>query len=147
MYKRILVAIDGGTPAAQGLEEAVRVATDDNARLRLVFVMDLRPMLLSATPMANYDQLLQTWQADAQVILDEAAEATRARGLEVETTVLESSMERISDVIVEEAKRWEADLIVLGTHGRHGVGRMLLGSVAEGVARSAPVPVLLVRGH
>jgi nucleotide-binding universal stress UspA family protein len=52
---------------------------------------------------------------------------------------------RVSDVIVKEAAQWPADLIVLGTHGRRGAGRLLLGSDAEQVLRVAPVPVLLVR--
>lgn len=48
---------------------------------------------------------------------------------------------------MEEAERWGAELIVMGTHGRHGLQHLWLGSVAEGVVRSSPVPVLLVRGR
>ena len=64
----------------------------------------------------------------------------------VQTRLLEADGERIASVIVEEAKRWPADLIVIGTHGRSGFSRILFGSVAEGVVRTAHVPVLLVRG-
>jgi nucleotide-binding universal stress UspA family protein len=64
----------------------------------------------------------------------------------VETELLETAGQRVADRIVEAAKRWEADLIVMGTHGRHGIQHLVLGSVAEAVIRSAPVPVLLVRG-
>ena len=54
--------------------------------------------------------------------------------------------ERLANVVVAEAARWPADLIVVGTHGRRGLSHVFLGSVAEGIVRSAPVPVLLVRG-
>ena len=63
----------------------------------------------------------------------------------VDTLTSECFAKRPCDVIVEQAARWPADLIVIGTHGRRGVNRMLLGSDAEQVARIAPVPVLLVR--
>jgi nucleotide-binding universal stress UspA family protein len=59
--------------------------------------------------------------------------------------MLDSHALRVCDVIVDEAKKWRADLIVMGTHGRRGMTRMLLGSDAEGVLRNTPVPVLLVR--
>ena len=52
---------------------------------------------------------------------------------------------RVCDLVVAEAGSWPADMIVLGTHGRRGVGRMLMGSDAEAIVRSAPIPVLLIR--
>ena len=59
--------------------------------------------------------------------------------------MLEEIRRKFSKAIAKEARRWEADLIVMGTHGRIGVARLVLGSVAEGVVHIAPVPVLLVR--
>jgi nucleotide-binding universal stress UspA family protein len=67
-------------------------------------------------------------------------------GVPTESALLESDARRLSSVIAEEAQRWGADLVVVGTHGRRGLERLILGSVAEGVARTAPVSVLLVRG-
>ena len=67
-------------------------------------------------------------------------------GAESRLVEVEKYGERVVDAIVDEAKRWRADLIVIGTHGRRGVSHLLLGSVAEGVVRLAPAPVLLVRG-
>lgn len=61
------------------------------------------------------------------------------------STLVERTTARISERIVEQAKAWDAEMIVIGTHGRRGVGRMLLGSDAEQTVRIAPVPVLLVR--
>jgi nucleotide-binding universal stress UspA family protein len=64
-----------------------------------------------------------------------------------ETELLETEGKRVASVIDDDAKRWPADLIVIGTHGRSGISRLLLGSVAEGVVRGASVPVLLVRAE
>jgi nucleotide-binding universal stress UspA family protein len=61
------------------------------------------------------------------------------------TVLLECFARRTSDVVIEQATSWPADLIVLGTHGRRGIGRVMMGSDAEDIVRSAPVPVLLVR--
>jgi nucleotide-binding universal stress UspA family protein len=63
----------------------------------------------------------------------------------VDTLLFESYAARLSDLVIEVARSWDAELIVIGTHGRRGVGRLLLGSDAEQIVRSSPVPVLLVR--
>jgi nucleotide-binding universal stress UspA family protein len=78
-------------------------------------------------------------------VLARARARAAAAGLEVDTLLLESTGPRASELIVEQARAWAADLIVIGTHGRRGIGRFLLGSDAEQVLRLAPVPVLLVR--
>jgi nucleotide-binding universal stress UspA family protein len=145
MYERILVALDGSPPSEQALHEAVRLAQDQHAHLRLVSVVDLRSLYLGEMDGIDLDAILRTWRQAGQKVLDAGKLAARAVGIEPEVTLLESGTERISDVILEEAKRWPANLIVLGTHGRHGLGRLFLGSVAEGVARGAPIPVLLVK--
>jgi nucleotide-binding universal stress UspA family protein len=145
LYKRILVAVDGSPAASGALQEALKLGSDDHALVRLLYVMDFRPMFLSGAPLYNYDEIFKSWQEKADKVLREAADTVRAGGLEVETATLETNLERVSDVIVDDAKSWQADLVALGTHGRHGLERMLLGSVAEGVARTSPVPLLLVR--
>ena len=67
------------------------------------------------------------------------------QGIEVETVLLEGSDERVAELIARRAEEAGVDLVILGTHGRRGVNRLLLGSDAEHVARIAPVPVMLVR--
>ncbi len=79
--------------------------------------------------------------------LAQAAEKVRQSGVTAEIALLEVTGERIASVIDGEARRWPADLFVIGTHGRSGLSRLLLGSVAEGVVRGASVPVLLVRAE
>jgi nucleotide-binding universal stress UspA family protein len=61
--------------------------------------------------------------------------------------MLEADGESVAGVIIAEAQRWSADLIVIGTHGRTGFNRLLFGSVAEGVLRTSPVPILLIRAN
>jgi nucleotide-binding universal stress UspA family protein len=78
-------------------------------------------------------------------ILEQARDHVAAAGVAVETQLLTSLVTRVSELIVAQAKACHADLIVIGTHGRHGVDRVLLGSDAEQILRLAPVPVLLVR--
>ena len=63
----------------------------------------------------------------------------------VDTVLKDSFAGRVSDLVIKEAGAWPADLIVLGTHGRRGLGRLFMGSDAEAIVRSAPVPVLLLR--
>ena len=83
-----------------------------------------------------------------QKVLATCAATARQAGIEVDTkfAILEVMAQHICDAINEEAKRWPADLIVIGTHGRHGFNHLLLGSVAEGVIRLATKPVLVIRG-
>jgi nucleotide-binding universal stress UspA family protein len=145
LYKRILVAVDGSPAATEALEEALKIGKDGQALIRLLYVMDFRPMLLSGAPLYNYDEMLKSWQEEGDKVLREGADVVRVAGLKVEMATLQTNLERVSGVIVEDAKSWQADLVAVGTHGRHGLERMLLGSVAEGLARSSPIPVLLVR--
>ncbi len=90
------------------------------------------------------DVLPRMRDAGRAILNDGRARAQRA-GLDADTELLEGMGTRLADVVAEQATAWHADLIVIGTHGRRGVGRWLLGSDAEQVLRSAPVPVLLVR--
>lgn len=148
MTERILVAVDGSTPGQAALEAAMRVARRDGARLRVLHVVEWP----EAWPEAAYDRVLLDLEAmrrahleAGQAIADRAAGHARQTGLEVETRCRERGGRRVSEVIAEEAGRWQADLVVVGTHGRRGIERLVLGSVAEGVARRVPCSVLLVR--
>ncbi len=95
----------------------------------------------------NYAELQETVRESSEKILTEAQALVQQAGLATETKLLEAKGQRIANVIVAEAERWQADLIVIGTHGRTGFSRLLLGSVAEGVVRTSSIPVLLIRGN
>jgi nucleotide-binding universal stress UspA family protein len=82
---------------------------------------------------------------DGNDLLSKLASLAGKAGVDAEVVLLEASRRNCSKTIANEARHWEADLIVMGTHGRVGVARLVLGSVAEGVLHIAPVPVLLIR--
>jgi nucleotide-binding universal stress UspA family protein len=144
MYERILVAIDGSRTGDLALTEAVRLANVHAATLRIVHVIDVAAIEGDVVPLSDFRALRMK---AGREILDEAAAFARGAGLRVETRLLEidNSAQRVVDVLAEEAKAWPADLAVIGTHGRRGLNRLMLGSVAEAFARVAPEPVLLVR--
>jgi len=144
-YRRILVPIDGSTTSDHALQEAFRLA-DSSARLRLAYVLEeIFPIDTEGYTSLDYSVLQDAVRLTGERALAMALEKARASVAETETALLDTKGRRIADVLNEEAQRWQADLVVIGTHGRSGLNRLLLGSVAEDVARSAPVPVLLVR--
>jgi nucleotide-binding universal stress UspA family protein len=79
-------------------------------------------------------------------ILAQAQNKFLQAGVMVDIRLLEAQGERVANVIINEAKNSLADLIIIGTHGRSGFSRMLMGSIAEGVVRMAHIPILLIRG-
>ena len=147
MYQRILVPIDGSETSARGLAEAVRLAQLTGAQMRLLHVVDELSFALSASEgLTLTGDVLNLLREAGAAILAQAAATVRAAGLQVDTVLKDSFAGRVSDLVVAEAAAWPADLIVLGTHGRRGVGRLFMGSDAESIVRSAQTPVLLLRG-
>ena len=145
MYERVAVAIDGSETATRALAEAVRLARQGHGRLRIIHVVDLGSLLVTGGEGIDLDRVEGAWCAAGRRILDQGADLARTADVEAETVLLETDGQRVGDVIAADAASWHADLLVVGTHGRHGIRHLLLGSVAEGVARAATVPVLLVR--
>ena len=88
----------------------------------------------------DFDTLDAALRETGTHILDAAAAQARAAGIEAESAVLETDIDEPAAEILAEADRWGADLIVMGTHGRHGLAHLILGSVAEGGRRSPPGP-------
>jgi nucleotide-binding universal stress UspA family protein len=147
MYQRILVPIDGSETSKRALQEALKLG-DSSARLRLVYVLEeIYSLDTEGYAFIDYAALQQAVRHTGERTLAQAAEKVHQAGKRAETALLETGGERIASVIEGEARRWQADLIVIGTHGRSGLSRLLLGSVAEGVVRVASVPVLLVRAE
>ena len=157
MYQRILVAIDESATSEQALKEAAQLAKEQNATLRLVHVIDdtvAYTAILTPHEVAHQAELLrdnlpaQLLRKFGEGVLSRGVATVRALGVNAETTLLSSAEAggRIYDSIEQEAARWSADLVVIGTHGRRGFRRLFLGSVAEGLIRITTKPVLLVRG-
>lgn len=145
MYKRILAPVDGSATSRRGLIEAVKLAKQQHAALRLLHVVDELPLIMNLEGGLYVESVLESLRAEGRKILAHALVQARALGAKAQATMVESLSGRVADVIVREAKKWRADAIVIGTHGRRGVTRLVLGSDAEEVLRASPVPVLLVK--
>jgi len=147
-YKRILVPVDGSSTSAKGLKAAIKLAAAGKgrarARLRLLLVVEEFAALSAPEIGADIGPVLAAMKAGGRRTLARIERNARAAGARPETALMENLGGRVADAIVKQAKRWRADLIVMGTHGRRGVKRALLGSDAELVVRYSPVPVLLI---
>lgn len=146
MYQRILVPIDGSPPSNKGLDEAIQLAKSTGAALRLLHVVDVMTFATGFEPYGVYaGDLIAALREGGEKILEQGKTRVQAQGLQVDSVLSDGLKDRVSNTVVEQAKTWGADLIVVGTHGRRGINRWMLGSDAEQIVRMAPVPVLLVR--
>jgi nucleotide-binding universal stress UspA family protein len=147
MFKRILLSVDGSSTAGLALQHAIKLAKETGAQLRIVHVVN--EVTFDWPEGGRMTEVMGAYQEAGRKILASAEAEARKAGIPVETRMaeIETVGHRVADVIAAEAAAWPADLIVVGTHGRRGINRLLLGSVAEGVARVATKPVLLVRGQ
>jgi len=149
MYTHILVAVDGSNTSKRALTEAIKLAHPQNTQVRLIHVVDQTLSTYEARGWMGNEAALETLLKSAQEagvkVLEEASQTCREAGLNIQTAMPKTVGAGIADIILDEAGRWPADLIVLGTHGRQGIQHLMLGSVAEGVLHRAKIPVLLVR--
>lgn len=145
MYGKILVPVDGSETSKRGLTEACRLAKEQGAKLRCLYVIDEHYLTENYFGVVYLTELIDKLRDNGKEILKEASEQARKGGVTVESSMRESSERRVSEMILDEAKTWAADLIAMGTHGRRGLSNLALGSDAETVVRNSPVPVLLVR--
>lgn len=147
MYRRILVAFDGSPTSTRALEEALGLAGLMKSRLRLVHAVDeMKHVTGFETFTAYTHDVLPRLRAGGERVLKHGLEQAARAGVDADSRLVMSSGDRVCDVVAKQARSWDADLIVVGTHGRRGVDRVLLGSDAEQILRIAPVPVLLVGG-
>lgn len=147
MYDRILVPLDGSETAAFGLREALRMAHLCQSTVVLLHVVELHPMMTEVATAAMWEQLSQAQHDHGRRLLEAQRQAVLDAGVQAEVHLMEATPgARVCDAILAAVRAQRAQLIVMGTHGRRGALRALLGSDAELVARASPVPVLLVRG-
>jgi nucleotide-binding universal stress UspA family protein len=145
MYRRILVPIDGSGTAQRGLQEAMKLAQALDATLVLLHVVESMPMMMEVASAAVWEQLIENLRAQGQRTLDQAHELVRAAPIACEAYLEDAVAQPVCNVIIAQARAHRCDMIVMGTHGRRGMQRLLVGSDAETVLRKSPVPVLLVR--
>lgn len=147
MFRRILVPVDGSHTSKLGLREAIKLEKDQKARLRLIHVVDELVVIPNAEGAYYLDDVVQALRQAGKTVLRNAEALVRRHALKPDSIMLESIGARAADLVVRQAKKWRADIIVLGTHGRRGVRRLVMGSDAEEIVRTSPVPVLLVRSR
>lgn len=139
MYDEILIPTDGSDAAEAAIEQAVGQAAGFDARLHVVFVVELAA---TAPLQITLDQVVEAIEKEGEAIVERIAETASKSGVEVVTSVEHGVAD---EAIVDYVGDHDIDLVVMGTHGRRGLGRQLLGSVTERVVRTSPVPVLTVR--
>jgi len=146
MYKHILISTDGSDVAQKGVDQGLALAKALGARVTLITVTESFPIYASAgagwvsTEMANYDDIQKE---HAEKILATAKQAADGLGVTAETLYVPNASP--AEAIVEAAKSRGCDMIAMASHGRRGIGRLLLGSQTSEVVSHAPVPVLVVR--
>jgi nucleotide-binding universal stress UspA family protein len=145
MYGKILVPLDCSETSACGLDEAIKIARTFGSRIRLVHIVN--ELIFAGGDGAGIytSDLIVSLRDGAKSMLAQATAQVRRQGVEIDSVLIESLGASAADFIVEQARLWPADLIVMGTHGRRGLVRVAMGSDAECVVRAASVPVLLVR--
>ena len=153
MFKRILVAVDGSLTSNRGLKTAIELAKVHGAVLEAVHVIDDMAIAQGSAgfngagyvPAQYIDEWLKDLRKSGQRILEHAEKVAENRGYRLQTALVETLGQGVAHVVLKQARKLSADLIVMGTHGRRGLRRVLMGSDAEAVLRESRVPVLLVR--
>lgn len=140
MYKKIIVTLDRSAPAEQALAHGVEIAKAFGGRIEVVTVVPvMQQPVLEGTPVpVNWDAEV----AQDEEYLKGIAARVKEAGVEVRSEVRRGD---VAEEILRHVEEAKADLIVMSTHGRSGLGRWVYGSIADRVLRHSPVPVLLVR--
>jgi nucleotide-binding universal stress UspA family protein len=148
MSKRIFVAIDSSSTGTKALDEAISLAGAFGASLCIATALDEAPLDQHGMGLGSYidvDKVKELMRGAGNELLDQAQAKAGAAGLAAERRLVESGQRRVAEMISDAASDWKADLIVVGTHGRRGFERLLVGSVAENLVRIATCSLLLVR--
>ena len=148
MYKNILVAIDDSETSRSALAEAKHIANASQAKLYIVHVVD--EVLLNMhghamLDMGGADSAVANLRRAGETLLANAMQDVA--GINAEPVLVEAQKRRVSETLAEKAKELNVDLIVIGRHSQRGLATLILGSVAEQLAKIAEASVLLVRKH
>ena len=145
MFKHILAPVDGSVTSMTALDKAIGLAQAFDCALTVVYVIDPYPFTGVGTEFAyGQDQYLNAARAEAAAVADMVAGRLKAAGLSSDTRVVESHT--VWRGILEAADAASADLVVIGSHVRRGLERLVLGSVAQSVLSHTKVTTLVVRG-
>ena len=147
MYKHILVATDGSELSQLAVTHGTGLAALTGAELTIVKIIPhyARSYFEGSIPVSMDDmaRIEQKWADDGQAIVDVAKAAAEAKGVKAQAVVVKSDL--VAEGIIAAAKKCEADLIVMASHGRKGISRLLLGSETQQVLTHSHTPVLVLR--
>ncbi|RJQ47294.1 MAG: universal stress protein [Gaiellales bacterium] len=147
MYQRILVATDGSTLSKKAVGNAIALAQLSGAELVALKVVPRYPQSYFegglALPASNIAKVEKQWAEHGQTIVDAVAKSALSKGVKVKAVTVKSDL--ISDAIIAAAKKHKCDLIVMASHGRRGIKRLLLGSETQQVLTHSHIPVLVLR--
>lgn len=145
MYKHILCPVDGSLTSDCGMSHAIELAKDQQAHLHFLYVVDNFFPVVDATGDVNYIEITEKLREYGKKILAQANETATLAGVSASAKLVNCTGGQIYKSILKDVNKCHADLIVMGTHGLRGIERLVMGSDAETIARTSPVPVLLVR--
>lgn len=147
MYQRILVATDGSTLSKKAVSSAIALAAATGAELVALKVVARYPMSYFeggvAMPATEIERVEKQWADNGQAIVDAVQKSALAKGVRTKAITVKSDL--VSDAIIAAAKKNRCDLIVMASHGRRGVKRLLLGSETQLVLTHSHIPVLVLR--
>jgi len=147
MYKKILVATDGSTLSKKAVSSAIELAALCGAELVAVKVVPRYPQSYFegglALQAAEVSRVEKQWAEDGQAVVDAVQQAALAQGVKAKAVTVKSDL--VSDAIIAAARKHKCDLIVMASHGRRGIKRLLLGSETQLVLTHSHVPVLVLR--
>jgi nucleotide-binding universal stress UspA family protein len=142
IYRKLFCPVDGSEPSNRGVQEALKLAKDQNAEICFVHVVDLGTLMMYPPII---EDLFDSLRERGREILKAAAAAAHSADVKASTKSVEVVTGRAGAIIAEEADQSGADLIVMGTHGRRGFNRLVMGSDAAVVIGSTAKPILLVK--
>ncbi len=147
MYQRILVATDGSTLSKKAVSSAIALAQLSGAELVALKVVPRYPQSYFegglTLPLSDINRIEKQWATQGQAVVDAVAKAAKTKGVSAKAVVVKSDL--ISDAIIATAKKNKCDLIVMASHGRKGIKRLLLGSETQQVLTHSSTPVLVLR--
>ena len=147
MYQRILVATDGSTLSTKAVRSAIKLASSLNAELVALYVVPRYPMTyfeggMSISP-EEVSRTEKRWADKGQAVVDEVQQAAQLQGIKAKAVIARSDL--VAESLISAAKKHKCDLIVMASHGRKGLKRVLLGSETQHVLTHSTIPVLVLR--
>ena len=146
MFKKIYTPIDNSDLSDKVLVDAINIAKGMNAKLRIVHVVNLEQITFGVE-MVGVAELKDTLMQIANKLVDHIKETLLEQSFEAEVAVLENYGQDLASIIVEDAKKWDSDLFILGSHHLGSFSHFVTGGVAEDIAHDCEIPILLITQH